>query len=303
MLLFALSILYFLPVAAPSIFGWVNGFLAVPVFFLLQVYGSTKGVAVIRSSLMLVGLAALLLQRLDIYLFTLTMVPLGYVLHSSANRRETAAQSGGKALATLLVCWLIFWTVLGIATNTNPYTSLIDALDLGFQQALEMYSAKDAGLAPEMVYNLQIITNNLREIVPKVMPGLLATAAILTVWMNMAAGNRFVARAKAAPWGPYEGWKLPDQLVWLPIVAIVTVLLGNGNLQNVGLWFVFVSGALYFFQGLAVMLALLNRWQVPPFARIFIYGFLIIQSYSLVVLALLGMCDVWFNLRHKSIER
>jgi uncharacterized protein YybS (DUF2232 family) len=121
--------------------------------------------------------------------------------------------------------------------------------------------------------------------------------------MNMAAGNRFVARAKAAPWGPYEGWKLPDQLVWLPIVAIVTVLLGNGKLQNVGLWFVFVSGALYFFQGLAVMLALLNRWQVPPFARIFIYGFLIIQSYSLVVLALLGMCDVWFNLRHKSIER
>nr|WP_320012866.1 DUF2232 domain-containing protein [uncultured Desulfobulbus sp.] len=302
-LLFALSILFFLPVAAPSVFGWVNGFLAVPVFFLLQVYGTQKGSTVIRSSLVLAGLAALILQRIDIYLFALTMLPLGYVLHASASRGDSAAQSGGKGLMTLLLSWLVFWTGLGIVTSTNPYASLIQTLDLGFQQALEMYTAKDAGLAPEMVYNLQLITNNLRETVPRVMPGLLATAAILTVWMNMAAGNRFVARAQSAPWGPYEGWKLPDQLVWLPIVAIITVLIGDGTIRNIGLWFVFVSGALYLFQGLAVLLALLNRWHVPPFARIFLYGFLIIQSYSLIILALLGMCDVWFNLRHKSIER
>ena len=301
--LLGLSVLFFLPVVQPALFGWLNGFSAVPVLYFLSVHGFSKGGAALRLSLLFVGIAALLMQRLDVYLFTLTMVPLGYTLYISGNNQESAAVSGFKGMIALCVSWLIFWTGYGVLANINPYTSLIKALDLGFQQTLEIYSSKDAGLTPEMVYNLQLITNNLRETVPRLMPGILATAVVLTVWMNMVLGSRILARRASAPWGAYDTWKLPDQLVWLPITATVAVLVGSGLLQDLGFCLLLATGVLYWFQGLAVFLALLQRWNVPALARILLYGVLLIQSYSLILLALLGLCDVWFNLRHKSNTR
>nr|WP_321467886.1 DUF2232 domain-containing protein [uncultured Desulfobulbus sp.] len=301
--LVGLSIVFFLPVVAPSLFGWVNGFLSVPVLYVLLAYGYASGGASLRVSLFFVGIASLLMQRLDIFLFTLTMVPLGISLHASASQREQAATSGLKGVFVLTVSWLIFWTGFGIATDTNPYVSLIKALDLGFQQTLALYSSKDAGLTPEMVYNLQILTNNLRETLPRLMPGLLASAVLITVWVNMVLGNRLMARTHAAPWGFYDTWKLPEQLVWLPIAATVAAMAGQGVILDTGLNLLLVSAILYLFQGLAVLFALLKRWRVPAFARALLYGFLLIQSYSLLLLAVLGLCDVWFNLRHKSNER
>ncbi len=301
--LICLSILFLLPVLQPSLFGWLNGFLAIPVFYLLQVNGYITGIAIIRTSLLLVGAISLLLQRLDIYLFSLTLLPLGFILHASALKEETAAVSGGKGLLVLALSWLVFWTGFGVLTETNPYTSLLQALDLDFQQALELYRSKDAGLTPDMVYNLQILIDNLRETVPRLMPGLLATAAIFTVWMNMVLGNRFVARKQQAPWGAYETWKISDHLVWLPIFATIAVLVGQGAIQDLGFCLLLVSGVVYLFQGMAVLLALLKRWRVPAYARILLYGIILIQSYSLIFLAVLGLCDVWVNLRHKSNER
>lgn len=301
--LVVLSILFLLPVVQPALFGWLNGFLAVPVCYVLLVHGYAAGVAIIRLSLLVVGITALLLQRFDIYLFTLTLVPLGFTLFSSARNKESAAVSGAKGVLTLAAIWLIFWTGYGFFSGTNPYTSLLKAFDLGFQQTLEIYSSKDAGLTPEMVYSLKIITSNLRETVPRLMPGLLAMAVILTVWMNMAMGNRFVARHHPAPWGSYDTWKLPEQLVWLPIAALMAVFVGQGILRDLGFCLLLVGGVLYFFQGLAVLFALLKRWKVPTLARVLLYGILLLQSYSLLFLAVLGLCDVWFNLRQKSNER
>jgi len=301
--LLGLSILFLLPVIQPGLFGWLSGFLGVPVFYSLQVNGYTTGVAIIRSSLFFVAVVSLFLQRLDVYLFTLTLLPLGFSLHASVQNGDSAAVSGGKGLFSLGICWLVFWTGFGVLTETNPYTSLLNALDLGFQQTLELYRSKDAGLTPDMVFNLQIITNNLREIVPRLMPGLLATAAIFTVWMNMVLGQRFVARHQMVPWGGYDTWKLPDTLVWLPIFAVIAVLFGQGTFQDIGFCLLLVSGILYLFQGLAVLFALLKRWRVPAFARILLYGILLIQSYSLIFLAVLGLCDIWVNLRQNSNKR
>jgi uncharacterized protein YybS (DUF2232 family) len=65
-------------------------------------------------------------------------------------------------------------------------------------------------------------------------------------------------------------------------------------------WMLLLSGLLYFFQGLAVCIALLERWNVPVFIRVVLYSFLIIQSYGVIILTFLGIGDVWFNFRQKT---
>lgn len=295
--------LFALPVVSPALFGWINGLLAVPVCTVLLAHGSATGAGLLRTGLVLVGFLALLLARLDIFLLSLAAVPLGVTLFFSARNQEGAATSGGKGLAVLALTWLLYWGGFGVLTGSNPYASLLQALDLGFQQTLEMYSAKEAGLTPEVVYGLQNITNTLRNTVPRLLPGIIATVVIGTVWLNMVMINRLFSRIGTAPWGPYAGWVLPEHLVWVPIAALMALLVGDGLVRDLGGCLLLASGVLYFFQGLAVLLTLLTRWRVPTFARVLLYGMLVIQSYSLPVLAVLGISDVWFNLRRKSDER
>lgn len=298
------STLFVLPVVHPPLFGWLNGFLAVPICYVMFVHGEATGLNIIRLSLLLVGVTAFLMQRLEVYLFSLTLVPLGFSLYAGARHNMSAAASGARGFALLALGWLLFWTGYGVLTGTNPYTSLLKALDLGFQQAIEIYGSQDMELTPDMVYSLHSMTDHLRETIPRLLPGILTTAVMLTVWMNMVISNRLIARHDAPPWGEYATWKLPDQLVGLPIVAIIALLVGNGTIiQDIGGCLLFVSAVLYLFQGLAVFIALLKRWKVPVFVRIMLYGIVLLQSYSLIFLAILGISDVWFNVRQQPNER
>jgi len=299
-----LSALIFIPSLSPSLFGWLNGLLAIPVFYLLVINGYNKGKKQIILSLLMAGLGALLMRRLEIFLFSLTLIPLGLTLFKSASTQESAAMSGAKGLVALSLTWLFFWGIYGATAGINPYSHLLTVLDLGFQQTLELYSAKEAGLSPEMVLNLTLVTTVMRETVPKMLPGLLMSMVIITVWINMVLANSLTGRLTGiAPWDRFATWKLPEQLVWMPITGIVVILVGQGFFQEVGGWLLMIAGLIYFFQGLAVFISLLERWRVPLFVRVILYVLFIIQSYGLILLAVLGLSDIWFNLREKTEQQ
>lgn len=299
------SAFFFAPALSPSLFGWLNGLLAVPVFYLLTVNGFKSGLIPLRTSLMIAGIGALLLHRLEFFLFSLTLIPLGYSLFKSATTKESPAVSGGKGVAVLALTWLVFWGVYGVVIGINPYKHLLEMLDIGFQQAHEFYASKEAGLPPEMMFTLQEVVSGVRKAIPALLPGLLASALIITVWVNMIISNTLANYFSkgVVPWGEYSTWKLPEQLVWAPITAITLMLIGKGDLLYTGGWLLMLSGLLYFFQGLAVFIALLERWNVPIYLKGILYFVLIIQSYGVLILALLGISDVWFNFRKQIEER
>ncbi len=291
------SAFFLAPTLSPLLFGWLNGLLAVPVFYLFNAKGLTSGIQQLRISLLIAGIVALLMQRLEIFFFSLTLVPLGYALFKSVAARDSAAVSGGKGIVVLGLTWIFFWGIFGAVSGTNPYNSLLEALDTGFQQSLKFYASNEAGLSQDTVYALQQVTSGMKQVIPNLLPGLLAAALVMTVWINMVFSNALIARLCNCdfPWGKYSTWKLPEHLVWAPIAGIAIML--AGYLQYVGGWLVLLSGLLYFFQGLAVCIALQERWNIPIFIRVLLYFVLVIQSYGVLILTFLGMSDVWFNLR------
>jgi uncharacterized protein YybS (DUF2232 family) len=299
------SAFFFAPALSPSLLGWLNGLFAVPVFYLLTVNGFRSGLTTLHISLVIAGIGALLMHRLDFFLFSLTVIPLGYSLFKSAANQESAAVSGGKGVAVLGLTWLIFWGVYGAVMGINPYKQLIEMLDLGFQQSLVFYTSKEAGLPPEMMFALQEVISGLRKAMPALLPGLLASALVITVLVNMIVSNTLANYFSKGvfPWGAYSTWELPEQLVWVPITAITLMLIGKGDLLHTGGWLLMLSGLLYFFQGLAIFIALLERWNVPVYIKGILYFILIIQSYGLLILALLGISDIWFNFRKRIEER
>lgn len=296
---FLCSVLFFLPALIPPLFGWLNGFLAVPVIYLLCSRGAGAGSMQLQISLLAAGLAALFTGRIEGFLFSLTLVPLGYSLHRSALAGASPAMSGGRGGLVLLGTWLLFWTVQGMVSGVNPYTQLRESLDAGFRQMLEFAASEEAALTPEMLYGVQQALGEIRATAPRLLPGLLVALVPVTVWLNMVTANSLTRRFRPGGhlWDRYATWTLPEQLVWAPIAAVAVLLVSDGMIRDASAWVLLVTGTLYFFQGLAVFVALLERWRTPTFLRVLLYLVFILQSYGMLMLAVLGLSDVWFNFR------
>ncbi|HEB50500.1 MAG TPA: DUF2232 domain-containing protein [Desulfobulbus sp.] len=292
------AMVYVLPVLIPALFGWMNMVLAVPAFYVLRVFGTREGTSLLRNGLLLAALGALLLNQVGVFLFSLTMLPLAYSLDRSAALGEGPARAGARGTITLALTWIAFWTIYGITAGMNPYNHLLELLDAGFTQTFEIYKS-NTDLPAEVLLDLDRVISELKLLVPRILPGVLACMVLMTVWMNMVAGNTLLLQRnpEKAPWAGYSGWRLPEQLVWLPIIALALTLIGQGRIRDAGICLLLVAGLVYFFQGLAVFIHLLERWKVPRYLRLVFYLLLIIQSYGLILLAVLGIADVWIDFR------
>ncbi|HEB69286.1 MAG TPA: DUF2232 domain-containing protein [Desulfobulbus sp.] len=293
-----IAAIYFIPTLLPSLFGWLLGVLAVPIAYVLTVEGYEQGIITLRNSLLIAGAGALLTGRLDLFLFTLTLVPLGYSLYSCGRANRNEAVTGGYGVLILGISWFIFWTIYGMFTGIQPYQHLVNLLDAGFVQTYELYRT-NADLPAEMQAKLASVIAELRELIPRILPGILCCSVLVTVWMNQVVLNSLLRRRhpETTTRPPYSYWKLPEQLVWIPIAATVLFLLSDNRLKDLGLNVLLISGVVYFFQGLAVFIHLLGRWKVPPYLRILLYVMLVIQSYGLVLITLLGIGETWMNIR------
>ncbi|XCN75231.1 MAG: DUF2232 domain-containing protein [Candidatus Electrothrix aestuarii] len=299
-----IALLFFLPIALPGLFGWLNGLLAVPIFLLLQTAAHERRAGEqMRNGLLMAGLASLVLGRIAMFLFTLTMLPLGYSLHLSSNRRQSPAETGMNGIITLGCTWLLFWAVYGTIAGINPYLALLGNMDAFMEQVVTVYRT-NADLPAEVLYNLELIIAGIRELLPKILPGLLAGMVLATVSMNMVFSNALLRRLapEKATWPPYGEWRLPDKVVWLLIFASALLLVGKGGVNNIGLSLVFISGVLYFFQGIAVVIHVLNRWNIPRAFRFLLYVFLVFQRYGMLLVAFVGVADTWADFRKLDHE-
>ncbi|MCL7489554.1 MAG: YybS family protein [Desulfobulbaceae bacterium] len=293
-----------LPGLVPSLFGWLTGLLATPVFLLLTFNGQNKGALLIRNGVLLAAAAAIALKLLPSLLFALTLVPLGFSFSKSYAGGDDEIRTGMRGAAILAASWLLFWTAYGTIQDLNPYQHLLEILDTGFAQTYEYYS-KNSDLPAENILQLELAVNELRRLIPVILPAILCCTVLITVWINLIFSASLLARFQPAEtvWKRYSHWRLPDKLVWIFIGAGIILLLGHGKLGQAALAFFLTATLLYFFQGLAVFIHMLDKWNVPVYLRILIYGILILQSFGLVLLTLLGLADVWFDFRRlQSID-
>ncbi len=299
-----IAFFFFLPIILPSLFAWVSCLLAVPIFLLMRTSVDERKIGLqIRNGLIPVAAGALLLNQFSLFVFSLTMLPLGYSLSRSVSQRKTPAQTGFEGSLVLGVSWLVFWAIYGMIAGVNPYSSLLSLLDSSLEQINLIYQA-NSEMPADVLYSLELIIKEMRVVLPEVLPGLLAGTVIGIVWVNMIVSNNLLRRLvpDKVGWPQYSRWQLPDKLVWLLIVAVALSLIDVDKLREVGFCLVIVSVLLYFFQGAAIFIHLLDRWNIPRFLRIILYIILALQSYGILLLAVAGIADIWADFRKLDLE-
>lgn len=96
-------------------------------------------------------------------------------------------------------------------------------------------------------------------------------------------------------WPPFSQWRLPEPLIWIVIASGIAAILPVTAANTIGINVLLAVGALYFFQGIAVLAKLFEKWSIPKPMQAFLFAIAILQGAGFVALAALGVADIWVN--------
>ena len=229
---------------------------------------------------------------------SLSFLPLAFVLSRSVLNKESYLKTGATGSIVLLSVWVIGGFVYGALEHVNPYSYILHGIDLSLAGTYKIYQ-ESSDITPETLAQIKFAFDRVRDIIPIIFPSIILITVFFTVWVNILMADMLIKNKcpDFGIWQPYRTWKLPDQLVWLVIVSGVGLMLPMPQLNKICLNGILVSGTLYFFQGIAVLSSLLHRWVVPKAFKFFVFTLILIQAYGIILLAIAGLLDVWFDLR------
>jgi len=138
----------------------------------------------------------------------------------------------------------------------------------------------------------------MKTILPNILPSIMVSLALLIIWSSMLLGNKLVLKFTGyRPWPDQQTWRLPDKLIWLFIGGAIITLLPVAPIRIFGSNVLICMGLIYLFQGFAVLSFFLHKWNVPQVVRFLLYAMMLFQSFGTVLLMIIGIGEVWFDLR------
>ncbi len=289
---------WILPIVSVE-FMWLQFITPLPVFYYLMEPGRGRGVNTLSVALLITGVTSIVFGAATSFFFLVTMMPAGYMLASGTTPKTGPIRAGLGAFIALVLSWGAWSLLYNLSNQASLYQDIVTSLDQGLILAGKAMQ-DSAELPVEHAMALETAIERLRDLIPRVMPGLLAVTMLNVVFLNMLIGQWLLNRKERllSPWPPFADWRMPEWLVGLIIVAGVFLLLPAGLLKDIGLNLVMLAGTLYFFQGLAVMNGLLTGWKVSLW--ILFLGLIFFQVYGFIFLAVLGLADVWVDFRKKQ---
>ncbi len=207
-------------------------------------------------------------------------------------------------VATVLALGGVTVLVLEAGTWGQPQVAIQRHVD-GLLTEMEALTAR-MGLPAEGGAPAETPTRKLRPVLLAGFPGFFFVGSLLTGagYLLLLQGilRRWSAQLGGVAAGSFR-WELPEFLVWAFICSGLLYLTGVPSLLTVGLNGLIILIALYFLQGLSIAAFLFRRFQLPRFLATLSVVLLVFQPFFTLLVAGLGLFDVWFAFRHLSFPK
>lgn len=290
-----LTVVLFLSISFVPLAGFFSGMLTPsPVSTAFIRRGGRNGWAVSCCAAVAGCLVLCLLGLYYSIPYFLALIGMGVVMgHGIRNQWSTEKIIGYSSLLVIGMAAL-FAALAYIETGGE----MVHLLEQDFREAISS-TLKQLGVSsPEGIE----VENSLLDSVPlivRIMPGVLLSSAVVIAWLNLLISRRF---CRAAAMETYVAdrlvlWKAPEFLVWFVIAGGLMIIVPVPDLKMPGINVIIVMGTLYFLQGLAILAFFFERWNLPLFIKGFIYAMLFLQQFASMIVAALGLFDVWFDFR------
>jgi hypothetical protein len=205
--------------------------------------------------------------------------------------RSLALAVAGSALCALIVA-ASWFGMQGVSLHRQ----VLAGIDASIAQSLALYQKADipAEVMAEMKKGMEAAGGLMKE----AYPALVLVGLALVAGFNLLLLRRLLpAELEKAGLGSFTAFRTPEALIWLLIIAGFARLAPPPLGGDWSLNLLILLGALYFIQGLAVLLLLSERLPASGILRVMLALMLLFQPYLVLVVAGVGLFDLWGNFR------
>jgi len=222
------------------------------------------------------------------------------VLAEAIRRRWTPEASVAAGSITILMGGLIGLFLAAWGAGGSLLDFLQHRVDIAVREAMELYGKM--GISSDEVGPLFASVDEVRMFLLTASPGLFMAAALLSTSANFFLARKGAAHAAVAG-SPAPGftWKVPDWLVWILIGSAALLLSGVPVAKEIGFNGLLIMITVYFLQGLAIASFWIRRLRLSPFVGFVGGALLLLQPLLLLLVALVGLFDIWVVFRRHSL--
>ena len=278
-------------------FDWLRTFIPLAPFCFCVLLGQQVGRKVTLFGFLVAVAFSIVVGNSGNIIYPLTLLPVGIGLALTVEWKYSPAKAGFVTTALILAGWFISGFFYYITTGNNPYSEGLQAMDQAFAGLTNMYKTS-SDIPEDILRDVVKGIATMRQVTPTIFPSLLIATAIFTSWVNMVLGNRIIRNSDSGItiWPVFKYWRISEDLIWILIIAGISFLIPLSSIKALGINLLLIMGTIYFLQGVAVLLAVLDRFNTPKPMRFLIYVLLVVQTYSVFIIAIVGIIDVWKDL-------
>ena len=276
------------------VLGMIPGFFApVPGAYYTLKSGRAVGLLVLLTT------SALLLALADPMLLLIYLLQAGVLslaLPEFLLRLKGGARSVVYSVAINLLVVLLAALLYSYGTGVDLQAKVAKGVQSSIAQTVSLY--QKAGVTGDELKAMQASMQQAGELVITIYPALVTLSLALVACMNLLVLARIADRVRMPLYvGDFKKYRNPEPLVWLLIAAGFGTLAPSTPVHLASLNLLIVVGALYSVQGFAVISHYFRRLKVPMFLRLLSALLLVLQPFMVLVVAVLGVFDLWGDFR------
>lgn len=274
----------------------VNLFTPLPAAFIGMRFGSMAGAATVLLTAFFVLLASGYSPAL-LYLiqFGIPGAALPWLLNRGV-AWDKATVAVLWAMVAVSLCGLL---VVSVMAGQSPFVTASDLIGKEIAQTTTVMQDifAETDLPANQKKEVSLAVDKMAAFLQRAYPGIAITVSgLMTVGLvfllSVLARGRY-----AVPGQAFADWKVPEQLVWVLILAGFLVAFVNGFFGAFALNVLVILLPVYFLQGLAVIDYFFRRKAFSPIFRTLGYLLVTLVNPLPMVVTGLGIFDLWANFR------
>ena len=225
------------------------------------------------------------------------------VLSETLRRNFSIEKTVAVASAILLALTALVVLGHGLHSGNGPVLLVKEYIVGAVHQNIELYAR--TGAPQDQIEMVRESEPLIAGMLYTMTPSLSVTGALCVVWINILMGRiLFLRRGMWYPdFGDLARWKIPDKSIWLAIAAALCLFVPWFAFKVVGFNVLIIMLFVYMLQGFAVISFFFKSRRVPFLMRAIGYSIILVQQLLLLVVAGLGLVDVWFDFRKLNREQ
>lgn len=207
-----------------------------------------------------------------------------------------AARTIAWTTAANLAAFAVALLAISLISGLNIHLLVVNEINGSIAQAISIY--EKSGIKGDELALMKQSMSMAAGLIIKIYPALITIMLVAMAGFNLALVRRFAGRLGLdLKISIFIKFRNRDPLVWLLIAAGFAMLAGNPVITTPALNVLVITATLYFLQGLAIALTIINRQSFAGLLRTMLFLMLLFQPYLVALLAALGIFDLWGDFR------